>query len=338
MTFKEPIATGHRGTKLSTSAICPISRRKSFKQIAFGVAGLALCGTHSQPLSGEKTKMPEKDGGHYVDAHVHVWTNDLQRYPLAAGFTRQDMNPPNFSPEEIRRHATPCGVNRIILVQMSYYGYDNSYLLDTLRQSPQVFRGIAVVDWKSGAPDVEMRKLAKQHIRGFRISPGGPADVEQLEGESFHRMLRCGAEENLAMCFLINPDVLPVVNRICRKFPDSPVIIDHLARIGMDGAIRDADVRALCALAKYPKTKVKVSAFYALGKKKPPHLDLAPFIRRVYDAFGPKRLMWGSDCPFQLMKETYADSFDLVRYHLDFLSSEDREWMLRRTAEEFFFD
>jgi predicted TIM-barrel fold metal-dependent hydrolase len=331
------MATEHRGTNLSTSAVLLINRRKSFKQITLGIAGLALCGTYSLPVSGEKTIMPEKDADNYVDVHVHVWTDDLQKYPLAAGFTRQDMAPRAFFPEEVRRHAEPCGVKRIVLVQMSYYGYDNSYMLDAIRQSPQVFRGIAVVDWKSGAADVEMRKLAKQGVRGFRIFPKLPEDVKPLEGESFYRMLRCGAEENLAMCLLINPDVLPVVDRICQKFPDSPVIIDHLARIGMDGVIREADVRALCALAKHPKTKVKVSAFYALGEKKPPHLDLAPFIRRVYDAFGRKRLMWGSDCPFQLMNETYADSFDLIRYRLDFLSSEDREWMLRRTAEEFFF-
>jgi predicted TIM-barrel fold metal-dependent hydrolase len=82
---------------------------------------------------------------------------------------------------------------------------------------------------------------------------------------------------------------------------------------------------------------VKVSAFYALGEKKPPHLDLAPLIKRVHEAFGPKRLMWGSDCPFQVQSETYSDSISLLRDHLDFLSTEDKEWMLHRTAEETFF-
>jgi predicted TIM-barrel fold metal-dependent hydrolase len=74
-----------------------------------------------------------------------------------------------------------------------------------------------------------------------------------------------------------------------------------------------------------------------LGKKKPPHLDLAPLIKRVHEAFGPKRLMWASDCPFQVQNETYADSISLVRDRLDFLTPADKEWMLRRTAEETFF-
>jgi predicted TIM-barrel fold metal-dependent hydrolase len=247
------------------------------------------------------------------------------------------MKPAVFLPEEVRHHAEPCGVKRIVLVQMSYYRYDNSYMLDVIHQFPQVFRGIAVIDWKHGAPDAKMRELSKQGVRGFRIFPEQPSDLERLQGESFYKMLRCGAEEDLAMCFLINPDVLPLVGRICEKFPDTPVIVDHLARIGITGVIRESDIRALCALAKYPKTKVKVSAFYALGEKKPPHLDIAPLIRRVYDAFGPRRLMWASDCPFQVMHETYADSITLIRDRLAFLSSEDKEWILRRTAEESLF-
>jgi predicted TIM-barrel fold metal-dependent hydrolase len=105
----------------------------------------------------------------------------------------------------------------------------------------------------------------------------------------------------------------------------------------MAGPIAENDMQALCALAHYPRVKVKVSAFYALGKKKPPHLDLAPLIKRVHEAFGSKRLMWGSDCPFQVQRETYAESISLLRDHLDFLSTADQEWILRRTAEETFF-
>jgi predicted TIM-barrel fold metal-dependent hydrolase len=114
-------------------------------------------------------------------------------------------------------------------------------------------------------------------------------------------------------------------------------VIDHLARIGAAGPITESDVKALCALSRHRQVRVKVSAFYALGAKKPPHLDLAPLVKRVYEAFGPQRLMWASDCPFQVVGETYEDSISLVRDHLDFLSAEDNEWILRRSAEDLFF-
>ncbi len=150
-------------------------------------------------------------------------------------------------------------------------------------------------------------------------------------------MFRCAAKENLALCLLINPDALPAVQRRCENFPDTPVVIDHFARVGMAGPVTENDMQALCALARYPRVKVKVSAYYALGEKKPPHLDLAPLIKRVHEAFGPKRLMWGSDCPFQVQSETYADSISLPWDRLDFFSTEDKEWILRGTAEETFF-
>ena len=57
---------------------------------------------------------------------------------------------------------------------------------------------------------------------------------------------------------------------MCRRFPETTVIIDHLGRIGAGngGAIKDAEVQALCALAKHPKLYVKVGAFYAIGQEK----------------------------------------------------------------------
>ena len=72
----------------------------------------------------------------YIDAHVHVWTDDLERYPLAPGYTRDQMRPPTFTPEELLAHCRPCGVERVVLIQMSYYGYDNSYMLDVMRAYP----------------------------------------------------------------------------------------------------------------------------------------------------------------------------------------------------------
>src|SRR5262249_55052604 len=121
------------------------------------------------------------------------------------------------------------------------------------------------------------------------------------------------------------------------KYPDTPVVIDHLCRIGLNGTVADRDVDALCEMAKHKRVLVKVGAFYALGKKQPPYTDLKPLIQKVVQAFGAKRCMWESDCPFQVAEHKYTDSIDLVRKNLDFLSDEDRDWLLRRTAEEFFF-
>ena len=97
-------------------------------------------------------------------------------------------------------------------------------------------------------------------------------------------------------------------------------------------------MRLLCGLAKHRKVQVKVSAFYALGRKTAPYTDLAPLIRRVFEDFGPRRLMWASDCPFQVQNgHNLAASVNLIRDGLPFLSKDDREWLLSKTAASTFF-
>jgi predicted TIM-barrel fold metal-dependent hydrolase len=268
-----------------------------------------------------------------IDAHVHVFTGDRGRYPRAV---ERDARPERFTPEDFFAHAKPSGVARAVLIQISFYRFDNSYMLHTMRAHPGVFSGVAVVDPASRRPEEAMKALARQGVRGFRITPGGSPGA-WLDAPGMQAMWRGGAEQGLAMCPLVNPDALPSIDRMCARHPETPVVIDHLARIGAGGEIRDSDTRLLCGLARHPNVKVKVSAFYALGRKTPPYTDLAPLIARVFENFGPRRLMWASDSPFQVQDpHTYEASISLVR-KLPFLSAEDREWLLEKTAASVFF-
>ena len=283
----------------------------------------------------------------FIDAHVHVWTDDTAHYPLASGFKPEDMKPRRFTPEDLFKHAKPNGVERFVLIQMSYYypgersgktgnGFDNSYMLDMMNLHEDAFVGTAVIDPHAAEPERWMSELAKRRVRAFRIHPRlskQPAE-KWLRPEGFGKMFTAGARNNQALSCLIDPDGFPELDRMCSEHPDTPVIIDHLGRIGADGTIRDKDVDALCALAKHKKIMLKVGAFYALGKKQAPYTDLGPLIKKAVAAFGPQRCMWESDCPFQLQDgHTYKDSIDLIGRRLDFLSADDREWLLRKTAE-----
>lgn len=275
-----------------------------------------------------------------IDAHVHVWTPDIDHYPLARGYKRENMDPRSFTPQELFRHTRPAGVTRINLIQMSFYGFDNRYMLDMIDLHKEVFVGTAVINPLAKDPDRAMVELSKRRVRAFRIHPrlSKQKPARWLQPEGYARMFAAAAKHNLAMSCLIDPDSLPELDRMCKKYPDAPVIIDHLCRIGADGTIRDQDVKVLCAMAVHKRVMVKVGAFYALGRKQAPYTDLGPFIQRVVQAFTPRRCMWESDCPFQVQgKHTYRDSIDLVRTRLKFLTAEDKEWLLRRTAEEFFF-
>lgn len=273
----------------------------------------------------------------YIDAHVHVWTPDTNRYPLAKGFSKANMMPPSFTPEQLFAHCKPEGVDRIVLIQMSFYGLDNSYMLDCMKRHPGVFGGVGIVDVTADKPDQAMAELARHGVRGFRVRPSDPPDPKWMETPGYERMFLFAADRKLAICPLIDPRALPSLSRMCARFPHTRVVIDHFCRIGLDGEIRDADVAALCKMADFPELRVKISAFYALGKKRPPHEDLVPMFKKLHAAFGAKRLMWASDCPFQVDNETYRDSISLVRDRSPWLTAEEREWLLRKTAEEVYF-
>lgn len=323
-----------------------VSRRDCLRAAGLATIGLAA-GTSPGSLA---TMAPAADApaadppaadplkGRFIDAHVHVWTPDLDQYPIDESFSREDMQPPSFTPEQLFEHSGKSGVGRIVLIQMSFYKFDNRYMLDTIRRFPGVFSGVAVVDENASDLVETMKSLAADGVRGFRIHPAAQPVYQWIGSPGMQTLWRSAAEQDLAVCPLINPEALPVIERMCNRFSDTRVVIDHFARIGVDGNIRDEQVDALCRLAKYPNTYVKTSAFYALGKKQPPYTDLAPMIRRVRDAFGADRLMWASDCPYQVDPgHTYEESIALVRDKLDFLSAEERQWMLAGTAEKVYF-
>jgi predicted TIM-barrel fold metal-dependent hydrolase len=275
----------------------------------------------------------------YIDAHSHIWTPDVAHYPLAEGFTLADMKPRSFTAEELLAQCRPAGVGRVNLIQMSYYQFDNRYILDMIKFYHDRFVGTAIVDPLGKDPAREMQGLLAKGVRAFRIQPqySKLPPERWLEPQGYRAMFATAARTGQALSCLIGPDGFAEVDRMCRAHPETKVIIDHIGRIGVDGTIRDADVLSLCALAAHPKLFVKIGAFYALGKKTPPYLDVGSLIRRVVQAFGARRCMWESDCPFQVVAHRYVDSLALIRDRLDFLSKDDRDWLLFRTAESTLF-
>lgn len=289
-----------------------------------------------------------------IDAHVHLYETQ-SGYPQESSSHKDGDNAPEpnpipqvdpctidprrFTHEELLKHCTPHGVNRIVLIQMIHYGEDNSDLLERIRNHPETFRGVAVVDHRRPETPQQMTALLAQKVTGFRLYGIDPRQVEQwLHSDPMNAMWSHAAETGQAICPLMEPDALTSLRKMVERHPDTRVVIDHMARIGMAGPIQQAQIDDLCRLAAFPNVFVKTSAFYALGEKRPPYLDLQHLIRQLYDAFGPHRLMWGSDSPFQVEKgHTYADSLTLIRDRLDFLSPEDKQWLLSKTAENVYW-
>ncbi|MCA9194843.1 MAG: amidohydrolase [Planctomycetales bacterium] len=277
------------------------------------------------------------DGDGWIDAHVHVWTPNVQKYPLDAAFSVADMQPASFTPDQLLAYTRPSGVDRIVLIQMSFYGLNQDYMFDCLHTYPGVFSAVALIDHKSPSVEQQARQLVRRGARGFRLHSKGDAQ-DWPRSPSMRRLWQVAADDGFAICPLINPDDIVHIAMLCQSFPKTKVVVDHFARIGIGGSIEPDRLDELCGLARFPQVYVKTSAFYALGKKQPPYHDLLPMVKKLLDAFGPERLMWASDCPYQVQgMHTYQASIDLILKDSEFLSTSDKKWLLRDTAQKLFF-
>ena len=267
----------------------------------------------------------------YVDAHSHVWTPDVASFPplpgVFAGDAEHGWSVTSWTGEDLLAAAAPSGVGRAVLIgHGNIYGNDNTYMIDCCRRHPESFRIVAQIDDRGPDPAGLMRELLPQGCTGFRLTPGDRADWLSTPG--MHAMWTAAAETRQAMCGLVNVPDLDEWEAMVAKYPETVVVIDHFCRIGIEGSVSDAEVSRLCALAKYPLVNVKLSAFYALGQATPPcappsmqgrlpppsppdpddaidvwrirYDDMLPFVRSLRDAFGAERLMWATDCPYQL--------------------------------------
>lgn len=313
-----------------------LNRRQFLTTTAASVTAATVAVAASSKLQAKEAVAPKMS---IIDAHSHIWTPDLTKYPLQNGQTVEDLEPRSFTPAELMAIAAPHGVTKVVLIQHNiFHGKDNSYITDTIQQEPGKYSGVACIDAAGSQPTNEMDRLRKLGIRGLRIRPGDGNVKRWRDSEGMRAMWKHGPKIGVAMCPLINPEDLAEVHHMCQEFPETTVVVDHFARIGVDGKIRKEDVQNLVELAKFPKTNVKVSAFYALGQKKPPHDELIPMIEALYHAYGPSRLMWASDCPYQLTgPNTYGDSIALIKDRIDFFTESDKDWILRETAQSIFF-
>lgn len=310
-----------------------VSRRYALASVTALVSG------HSLFLAGSRMTAAQQDEKHpWIDAHSHIWSTDLGKYPLRNNQPVTVLAPKSFTDEELMAVAQPEGVGRVVLIQHHpYHGFDNSYLIDTWKKHPDRFRIVAQIDDKKDNVVTLMKQMLTTGVTGFRIGPRED-QPKWLATEGMQRMWKTAAETRQSMCCLINPDNLPELEVMCQKFPDTPVVIDHFARIGESGEIREEDVNRLCKLAAYKTIRVKISAYYAFGRKTPPHHEMIPMIKRLCETYGPDRLMWASDCPYQISGlNTYASSISLIRDHIDFVTPAERRMLLSTTAESTFF-
>ncbi len=279
----------------------------------------------AQVAAGQKQ---ERDQLRIIDPHVHVWTHD-RRYP----FAKETKNPPvdDATPEMLLELMRQNNVAHTVIIQVIHFRWDNSYLRDVLKQYPGMFHGVARVNPEDPAsPDTLSKLVHEDGFRGVRLSPGESAAGDWIRGPLMLPLWKRCRDLKVPMTILAPAVRMPDIGALCAKFPDLTVVIDHMADCPID---RPDLLLKLTALKRYPNVFVKISHTWSLSKEGFPYRDTFPLVQRLHEAFGPKRLMWGTDWPISNRHSSYAQTLAVVRDGMTFLNKEDKRWMLSKTVE-----
>ena len=265
-----------------------------------------------------------------IDPHVHVWAHDA-RYPFAAEAT--DRPTTDALPETLLALMQANGVTRTVLVQLIHYRWDNNYVADTRAKYPNKFMVVGRVNpADTHAPDNLEYWVKERGIHGVRLSPpNGPAGDWITRRELMDPIWQRASKLKIPMCILCPVQRIPDVARVIERVPDLDVCIDHMA----DCPIGDEqNLAKLLALKRFPRVYVKISHLWSLSHEAYPYRDTHQQVQKLYDSFGPQRLMWGTDWPLVEKHCGYAKALRLYREEIKFFTDSDREWILGKTIRK----
>jgi L-fuconolactonase len=127
----------------------------------------------------------------------------------------------------------------------------------------------------------------------------------------------------------MKPEHLHLAGAVAERHAGLKLVIDHLALPdGQKGDAAFAELDKLLVLARLPNVAAKASAVTSFASDEFPYRSLHPHLRRVYDAFGPKRMFWGTDLTRR--ECTYGQAIALFAQELPWLSGEDKAWVMGR--------
>jgi L-fuconolactonase len=254
-----------------------------------------------------------------IDAQVHVWEHDHPGRPWNTAPPPQVAEPAPFfegtsvvTDDEMLRMMDEVGVDAAILVTSSrHYGVDNSYALEAAARHPDRFRVVARVDPADPAVGEQIAAFgADPLVLGVRLLTMSDPDRARFRDGGFDPVFAAAAESDIPLC-IYPTGTLPLVAETARRFPDLQLVVDHLGLVqrpvATPGSDPFAELPELLALAPYANVTVKLSGVATLSWQPFPFEDVWPHVHRVLEAFGPERVMWGSDATRAEGVVTYAE-------------------------------
>jgi predicted TIM-barrel fold metal-dependent hydrolase len=263
-----------------------------------------------------------------ADSQVHIWAANTPERPWTV------YDPPYiphraepFTKDHLLHEMNAAGVARAIIVPPPLDAFRNDLVLEAARLHPDRLAVMGL--FNIHAPD------ARGRIATWLKQPGmlGLRLTFNIKGDASDDWVWQEAAAANVPIMMRGSNQLPLVERAVQRNPDLRITIDHMAvppHSKGDAAFGHMDL--LIRMAKYPNVRVKASALPTYSSDPYPFRDLHPIIRRVYDAYGPKRMFWGTD--LTRMPCPYKQAITLFTEELPWLTEQDKEWIMGRALCE----
>jgi len=271
-----------------------------------------------------------------IDAHQHFWRYNDREYGWISD--RMAALRRDFLPEDLAREQGPLGFDGSVAVQARQSLAETEWLLELADEHPRLRGVVGWVDLCSPEVGAQLDRFAdRPKLRGIRHVVQDEPDDRFLLRADFLRGVGLLGRRGLTYDILIYPRHLPAACELARRFPEQPFVLDHIAKPFIrEGKIEPwaADIRALAA---HPNVCCKLSGMVSEAdweRWKP--ADFEPYLDVVVEAFGPRRLMIGSDWPVCTVAASYAEAMGMVTGYIGRLSQEDRSLVLGGNAASFY--
>lgn len=271
-----------------------------------------------------------------VDAHQHFWAYSAEEYPwIGEGMQRLARD---YLPVDLKPLLAAKGLAGSVAVQARQSLEETRWLLELASKHPGILGVVGWVDLRSEAVGSQLEAfVGNPRFVGVRHVVQDEPDVRFLLGEAFVRGLRQLQSHGLTYDLLLFPPQLPAAIELVGMLPEQPFVLDHLAKPGIKAGTLDPWRADIQALATHGNVTCKLSGMVTeaawQGWKRE---DFTPYLEVALEAFGPERLMYGSDWPVCLLAAEYPDVFGIVEDFLAKLSDSERQQVLGGTATRFY--
>ncbi|WP_285103411.1 amidohydrolase family protein [Promicromonospora sp. MEB111] len=277
-----------------------------------------------------------------IDAHHHLWVRSRTPQPWIDPGTMGAIDA-DFTPDDLDRALAGQGVTGTVVVQSVPVETETTDLLDLAARTP-VVRG--VVGWVDladpGVADAVARLRSGPggaHLVGVRSMVQAEQDPGYLDRADLRRGLRTVAGEGLAVDLVTRHEQLPAVASLVREVPEVSFVLDHLGKppLAGDDPTTAGDLAdwaaAIDAIAAAPNVTAKLSGLVTEASWDHWSTEgLRPAVARAVEAFGPGRLMFGSDWPVSLLATRYDRWVDTLTDLLAGLSPTEQDAIWHGTA------